>query len=261
MLNMEYLMEEAKANGLPLIKKRGILREYLQIIILNSVYKHAAGKKIFFTGGTALRFFYNMPRFSEDLDFDAPRLDFGEFKEILKYVKSGLLKEGFICEVSFEKRSSLYIAELCFKNLMRLYNITDQRGLDIMIKIEVYKPSWKIRRESGVLSLYGCNFTGILLDKGCLFSEKLCALFNRNRGRDIYDTLFMLKKEFPFDKNILAVNMIKSPPGEAILKHLKALPGKELKFLADQVRPFLFKEEDAELVLNAVPYAEKFLQK
>ena len=69
MLSLEYLLEEAKNNGLPIIKKRGVLREYLQIIILNSIYKNNRGKLLFFTGGTALRYFYAMPRFSEDLDF------------------------------------------------------------------------------------------------------------------------------------------------------------------------------------------------
>jgi hypothetical protein len=260
MLSMEYLLEEAKHNGLPIIKKRGILREYLQVIILNSVYKHPLGKKIFFTGGTALRFFYNMPRFSEDMDFDTMRLDFDEFREILKYAKSGLLNEGFVCEVSSEKRDNLYIAELYFKDIMRLYKITDRRGMDLMIKIDLFKPSWKLRPESGVLSLYGYNITGVLLNKGCIFSEKLCALFNRKRGRDVYDALFMLKKGFPFDKNVLTANAIKGSPGRAILKHLKSLSLKELKFLADQVKPFLFKEEDDELVLNAVRYAERFLE-
>ena len=33
---------------------------------------------------------------------------------------------------------------------------------------------------------------------------------------------------------------------------------KELTFLANQVKPFLFKEDDTELVLNAASYAERF---
>jgi len=68
MLNLAYLMEEAKELGLPQPKKRAILREYLQTIILNSIYKSNFAKSMFFVGGTALRFFYTLPRFSEDLD-------------------------------------------------------------------------------------------------------------------------------------------------------------------------------------------------
>lgn len=260
MLSLEYLLEEAKSNGLPILKKRGVLREYLQVIILNSIFKHNLGKSMFFTGGTAMRFFYNMPRFSEDLDFDTPGLNFDDFREISEWVKKGLLKEGFSPEVSSEKKGNVYVTELHFKDIMETYKITDKRGMDLMVKIEVYKPSWDLRSESDVLSLYGYNFSSILLEKGLLFSEKLCALVNRNRGRDIYDTLFMLRKRFPFNEDVLAANKIKGSPKDIILNHLKSLSEKELKFLADQVKPFLFKEDDIELVLNAVLYAERFLR-
>lgn len=259
MLSIEYLLEEAKNNGLPLIKKRGILREYLQVIILNSIYRHKSGKNLYFTGGTALRYFYNMPRFSEDLDFDLVGLKFEEFKGILEYVKKGLEKEGFSPLVISEKRGKLYISEFYFKDLMKLYNITDKRGLDIMVKIEAYKPSWDLYSESSVLSMYGYNFSSVLLDKGLLFAEKLCALLNRRRGRDIYDTLFMLKKKFPINKNVLTANKIKGIPKDIILEHLRSLSDKELRFLANQVKPFLFKEDDITLILDAALYAEKFL--
>ena len=83
MLSLEYLLEEAKTQELPLLKKRGIVREYLQVILLHSIYKHELGSRLFFTGGTALRFFHNLPRFSEDLDFDTPLLTEGDFKFLL----------------------------------------------------------------------------------------------------------------------------------------------------------------------------------
>lgn len=260
MLNLEYLLEEAKNNGLPILKRRAILREYLQAIVLNSIYKHNLGKMVFFMGGTALRFFYNMPRFSEDLDFDTAGLNFEEFSEILEAVKKGLLKEGLDSTLSSEKRGSLFVAELYFKDLMMLYEITDARGLDLMIKIEIYKPPWELETEPSVLSLYGYNFSSVLLGKGNLLSEKVVALFNRKRGRDIYDTLFMLRNRFHFNEKVLTANKIEGSPKKLILEHLKSLPEKELVSLADQVRPFLFKEDDIELVLKAPLYAERFLR-
>lgn len=259
MLSLEYLLEEAKNNVLPLLKRRGILREYLQVIILSSIYKHNLGKLIFFTGGTALRFFYNMPRFSEDLDFDTKSLNSAGFKQILEAIEKALHKEGFSLKISAKERKNLFIAELYFADLMKLYGITDQRGLDLMIKVEVYKPAWQLHTEPGVLSLYGYNFSSILLSKANLLSEKIIALFNRKRGRDIYDTLFMLKKRFPFDKNVLAANKIEDSPKKSILKYLQKFPEKEIESLANQVKPFLFKEEDIELVLKAPLYAQRFL--
>lgn len=259
MLSLEYLLEEAKNNGLPILKKRAVLREYLQVIILNSVYKHKLGKSMYFTGGTALRFFYNLPRFSEDLDFDTGILKFEEFKEVLEAVEKGLRKEGFSLKTFCEKNNRLFVAELFFKELMKLYGITDERGLDLMIKVEVYRPPWRLHTKPDVLSLYGYNFSAVLLDKGNMLSEKICALFRRKMGRDIYDALFMLKRQFPFNKSVLRVNKIDGVPRELILGYLRKLPEKELKVLANQVRPFLFKEDDIELVLKAPLYAERFL--
>ena len=92
-----------------------------------------------------------------------------------------------------------------------------------------------------------------------LITEKLCAMLNRNRVRDIYDLMFMLKKKFPFDNRILKANNISEKPKELIIKHLEKLGNKELKRLALQVKPFLFKEDDIELVLKAPDYAKKFL--
>ncbi|MCG2676971.1 nucleotidyl transferase AbiEii/AbiGii toxin family protein, partial [bacterium] len=260
MLNLEYLLEEAKANGLPL-KKRAVIREYLQTIILNGIYKHRFSKKIFFMGGSALRFFYNMPRFSEDLDFNISGLKFQEFKELVKgNVCLGLSKEGFSSRVSYKGRGNLWTAFLDFEDIMKNYGVRNKRGAGLMLKIETNSPKWKMETESQVLSLYGYNFSSILMAKGNLLSEKLCALLGRKRGRDIYDLLFMLKKGFPFNKEVLTTNGIIGSPPRIVLEYLENLREKELQSLANQVRPFLFKEEDVELVLKAPLYAKKFLE-
>ncbi|MGC8746897.1 MAG: nucleotidyl transferase AbiEii/AbiGii toxin family protein [Candidatus Saccharicenans sp.] len=46
-----------------------IYREYLQILFLKYLYRQRESQKIYFKGGTALRFLYGSFRFSEDLDF------------------------------------------------------------------------------------------------------------------------------------------------------------------------------------------------
>jgi len=46
-----------------------IVREYLQIIILKSIYQSKFGQDISFMGGTCLRICYDLKRYSEDLDF------------------------------------------------------------------------------------------------------------------------------------------------------------------------------------------------
>lgn len=259
MLNLAYLMEEAKELGLPQPQKRAILREYLQTIILNSIYKSNFAKSMFFVGGTALRFFYNLPRFSEDLDFNTPFIEENKFKIILEQVERNLSLEGFSPMVSYKTRYNLHIAALNFPGLMREYGIINGRGSDIMIKIEVNSPEWHLSTESHVLSQYGYNFSAILMSKGALLSEKLSALMSRKRGRYIYDLLFMLRKKFPFDRGVLYANNIREEPKKLILRYLSEIPEKEFRKLAEQVKPFLFREDEIELVLKAPQYGEKFL--
>ncbi|MBA7579414.1 hypothetical protein ES708_21285 [subsurface metagenome] len=259
MLNMEYLLEEAKNNNLPILKKRAIVREYLQIIILNSIYKHKFGKHFFFMGGTAMRYFYKMPRFSEDLDFNTPSLDYQEFENILEGVSKNLSKEGFSIATSKSRRNNLFTANLLFSDVIGKYGISDKRGMNLMIKIEINRPKWELITDSKVLSMYGYSFTSVLMSKGNLLSEKVCALFNRKRGRDIYDTLFMLNRKFPFNENVLKANNIRVPVKNTLLAYLQSMDRKELKRLADQVKPFLFKEDGIELILKAPLYGEAFL--
>lgn len=259
MLNMEYLLEEAENNNLPVLKKRAIIREYLQIIILNSIYKQKSGKYFYFMGGTAMRYFYRLPRFSEDLDFNTLSLGYQEFENVLERIGKDLSREGLSATISVNRRKNLYTAKLLFVDVMERYGIIDERGAGLMIKIEINRPDWELNTNSKVLSMYGYSFTSILMSRGNLLSEKICALLNRKRGRDIYDTLYMLRMKFPFNENVLKVNSIKLPVENTILAYLKSMDGKELKRLADQVKPFLFKEDDIDLIVKAPLYGKAFI--
>ena len=50
-------------------QRLNMLREYLQALVLRSLHESEAFQCLAFVGGTALRFLYGLPRFSEDLDF------------------------------------------------------------------------------------------------------------------------------------------------------------------------------------------------
>lgn len=49
--------------------KLNIMREYLQAFILRIMHDNKAFRSAAFLGGTALQFLYDLPRFSENLDF------------------------------------------------------------------------------------------------------------------------------------------------------------------------------------------------
>ncbi len=78
MLTYDTLIEEAESRGMPANKARGILREYLQVMILREIYRLAPGRKLFFTGGTYLRLAHQTRRFSEELASNVGRIEIPE---------------------------------------------------------------------------------------------------------------------------------------------------------------------------------------
>ena len=260
MLSLERLMDEAKLRGLPLGKKRAVMREYAQIVMLQAVYRHKFGQQMYFMGGTALRFAFDLPRFSEDLDFNGEGLSKADFEEMLNKVKSALEKEGFNSEFNIKERGTLFVGNVRLSNILQLYNASVAKSEKLLIKVEVNQPQRKMLQEPHIITGFGYSFSALLMERSHLISEKLATFLNRKRGRDIYDILFMLRRKIPFDKYVLKTVGIKDSPKDFILEWLKKLSEKELKFLAEQVRPFLFKEEDVELVLKAPLYAERFLE-
>ena len=89
-------IKQAYDKGLHLFD-RSLLREYLQYQILAIIFDHPVGRKLSFLGGTCLRIVYNLPRFSEDIDFDNKNLSQEEFKTVGDYIKKEL--EKFPAEV------------------------------------------------------------------------------------------------------------------------------------------------------------------
>ena len=72
-----------------------------------------------------------------------------------------------------------------------------------MVKIEINRPAWKMNTESAILNMFGYSFPLLVMNRGALLAENIHALFHRARGRDIYDTLFILRNKFPLDQYVL----------------------------------------------------------
>lgn len=253
MLTYESLIEQAKSRGMPPTKIRGILREYLQILILKELYKTEAGKKLYFTGGTYLRLVHNLKRFSEDLDFNTNRITKQEFENLLKKVKDELIRVGLDPQVRFAHWENVYVSKLIFPKVEKIYNAISKysKKEGIVIKVETYKPEWEITEETEVISGFGEFYPSICTDKSILFADKIDALKKKNRGRHIYDVIFMFSNKYPVNKDVLRALGIKEDPREAMLDAVKNLSGAELKKQAEALRPFLFEESEADLVANA----------
>ena len=78
------------------VQARSTAREYLQARILLALQDHGAFTEWAFLGGTALRFLYQLPRYSEDLDFSlvTPGGD-GRFEPLMRSVRHDLTAEAY----------------------------------------------------------------------------------------------------------------------------------------------------------------------
>lgn len=193
------------------------LREIMQEITLAGLSRTDFFEKAAFYGGTALRIFYGMDRYSEDLDFSLlkPNSDFSiepYFKAILDEFKS----LGLTVSIKEKKRtketaidSAFLKAETIWQEVV-LEDIIEETGVrsnkTLKIKIEVDRqPPLNFKTEEKLL-LRPFSFYVKCFTKPSLFAGKMHALLfrkwkNRVKGRDWYDLEWYIKKGIPLDVN------------------------------------------------------------
>ncbi len=191
------------------------LREIMQEITLAALSRTDFFEKAAFYGGTALRIFYGLDRFSEDLDFSLLKADEGftlepYFSAIITEFEALGIKVR-INEKEKAKRSSIESAflktETIWKELV-LEDILKQTGVKsnkpIKIKIEVDRnPPLGFQTEEKLL-IRPFSFYVRCFKLPSLFAGKLHALLyrkwnNRVKGRDWYDFEWYIKKGIPLD--------------------------------------------------------------
>ncbi len=190
-------------------------REIMQEIALAGLSRTDFFTKAAFYGGTALRIFYKLDRFSEDLDFSLLEVnpDFSlepYFSAILSEFESLGLKVS-INEKDKKIKSAIESAflksETVWKELV-LEEIVKQAGIKsnkiIKIKIEVDRqPPLKFETEEKLL-IRPFSFYVKCFSPSSLFAGKMHALLFRKwktrvKGRDWYDLEWYIKKGIPLD--------------------------------------------------------------
>ena len=80
--------------------QRAIVSEYLQMRILHSLQSVGAMIPLAFHGGTALRILYQLPRYSEDLDFALERQsEQYDFRKYLTTIQRDMTAETYVIGV------------------------------------------------------------------------------------------------------------------------------------------------------------------
>lgn len=191
--------------------KKNAVKEIMQELVLcglsrSGFFKHAA-----FYGGTALRIFYGLDRFSEDLDFSltAPDPDF-ELSEYFPDLKKELASYGLNVEISEKRKTKESPVRSAFlkgntKEHFLLFYASDAAATGIagdeMIKIKFevdtnppdganFEHKYRLLPSPYEITLY---------DMPSLFAGKVHAVIcrawkSRVKGRDLYDYIFYLSR-------------------------------------------------------------------
>jgi len=182
------------------------LREVMQEIALAGLNRGGFFEKAAFYGGTCLRIFHGLPRFSEDLDFSAlhtqPDFSFAPYFRSLKQEFSAL---GFEVELNEkEKTAKTGIVSAFLKNNSSVYDLKVMGKKTIKIKFEVdTDPPLRFSTQENLL-IQPYSFYVKCFSLPDLFAGKMHALLyrqwqNRVKGRDWFDFEWHVRKGTPLN--------------------------------------------------------------
>ena len=189
-----------------------LYRENIIIEVVQALAKSMAGSRIAFKGGTALKLFYDLPRYSEDIDYDS--LPGITPQEIMNIIGNLCKKRRWEITDEAVKYSTL---------LLELRFVGPERNFQIKIKISTREKEL----ETSILSLRGIPV--LTLEPSFLMTEKLLTFVDRKAGRDIFDAWFILKNAYPLNEvRIIKEFGTRANLYQAMLKILENVDAKKI---------------------------------
>lgn len=200
--------------------RENALKEIFQEIALAGLSRGRFFDKTAFYGGTCLRLFYGLNRFSEDLDFaltgDCDNFNLDDYfpsleKEFESYgikinVESKLKSFDSKIQSAFIKGNTYVLMMSFFPENEDAKKVISNRKLKIKFEVDTSNPyGWKTETKFRMLpSPYEVK----VFDESTLFAGKIHAIICRNyknhvKGRDYYDYLFYIGKSSKFNLEYL----------------------------------------------------------
>lgn len=203
------------------------LKEIIQEVVLSGLSRGGFFKEAAFYGGTSLRIFYNLDRFSEDLDFAliSPDKSF-DLTKYFRYIENELKAYGLNMEVSVKEKKALtniasgFVKGDTLENILKFFpnEVNHEYNhllKDIKIKFEVdinppsgatYDIRYKLLPSPHQIKIY---------DKESLFAGKIHAILCRNwsvrtKGRDLYDYIFFLANNTSVNLELIKNKLLNS---------------------------------------------------
>lgn len=203
-----FLSELLNKSGSPSrVFKRNLLKEYLQILVLDFIYSHKDYSRLVFYGGSCLSHCYGLPRLSEDLDFVDLKKEI-KLKELAKELGSHF-KEKFDLDAKILiQKFRLYLKFPLLKEL----GLAEKGESDrLFLKVEIFShfdfcSSYKV--EMTPLFKFNKSLLVRVFDLSTLMATKIQAVLHRKwvktgkngeilakvKGRDYFDLLWYLDK-------------------------------------------------------------------
>lgn len=172
--------------------------------ILKDIYTDVSVAPLLgFKGGTCAHFFYNLPRFSVDLDFDLFEVDENNQMMVFEKITEVLNKYGKIKDKHI-KRFTIFA--------LLSYGDEDH---NIKIEVNVRKLVANIKENYEMKEYLGISM--LAAKKNYLFGGKLVALTLRSETamRDIYDIHYFAKNNWDINAEI-----IRNLTGKSVKEHL-----------------------------------------
>jgi predicted nucleotidyltransferase component of viral defense system len=251
---LELVAKQATGN-----EKLNTMREYLQAYLLRALHEYGFFHNAAFVGGTALRFLYDLPRFSEDLDFSMEILAAEySFADLVKKVKDEFLLAGYSVSATYNDNKTVQHAFIKFSGLMYETGISQHREQNFSIKIEIdTKPPKGAETRTVIINKY-FPISFLSYDNASLFAGKLHALINRKytKGRDFFDIGWYISKWPDISPNItLLQNALKQtgwqgqlPTSDNWRSMLYGIIEKtDWEQVIDDVEPFLERPSDLKI--------------
>lgn len=251
---------------------RNLLKQELQGLVLNFVYSSNYNRSFLLKGGTCLRLCFDLPRLSEDLDFDIENLaDFslGDFIVRLEnYFKKDLQIKSFNLKVAGNQRQ-IYLK---FPLLDQIGLVKSKSETNILfLRIDLSESLGKsYQKEISFKSVGIFSFVINRLSLADLMSGKILAILSRTpegtprcylakpadrqpgdeeeiasrvKGRDYFDLIWFLEKKIkPNFKYLKEISRFKSR--EEVLRELdKRVKNLDLTILKDDLLPLFADQE------------------
>ena len=247
--------------------QRNATYEVMQQVVLSGLYRGGFFKEAAFYGGTCLRIFHNLGRYSEDMDFSLleknPDFHFEEYFPAI--IEEAKLLGREITITKKDKKNFSKVESAFLKDNTDIYNLAFQTEKTLKIKIEVDKePPVGFNTEQKLLML-PFSFQTRCMTLPSLYAGKLHALIfrswkNRIKGRDWYDFEWYVRHKVPLDFKHLQVrakefNALELTKESFFEKLRERLTTADIAMVKQDVEPFIIDKRELDIWSN-----EYFLQ-